>query len=313
MQGRIIVSIISLVMAMPATACAGGGRLMTTTAADTSATAGAVGSGLQERVEAAIQKERAASKDARFWTVYKFKLRKGIGLDAELRRSANSKTYIRGLRIKRRAAVETRNAAVYLLHDLSDNSVEKVEVHDLDRHRDESGLPVRMLGDAETGESLDLLKRLLDKRPGGLVGERLVLSIALHDDPQVESILKNIIGGTYEEKERSQAALWLGELPGQSEYLAGVARDERMPSEVRKQAVIGIGYSNSPGALSVLRNLYKTAPSREVKEQCLFAASVGEDKKGAAAFLNEVKANDPDPDFRRQAAHWLERLAGQDI
>lgn len=298
-------------MAMPATACASGGSLMTTaTVADANATAAA--SGLQERMEAAIQKERAASKDARFWTVYKFKLRKGIGLDAELKRSIKSNTFIRGLRIKRNASVETRNAAVFLLHDLSDNSVEKVEVHDLDRHRDESGLPVRMLGDAEVGESLDLLKRLLDKHPGGLVGERLVLSIALHDDPRVEPILKNIIGGDYEEKERSQAALWLGEVPGQNEYLAGVARDERMPSEVRKQAVIGIGYGGSPDSLSILRNLYKTAPSREIKEQCLFAASVGDDKKGAAVFLNDVKANDPDPDFRRQAAHWLEQLAGRD-
>lgn len=296
-------------MATPATACAGGGRLMTTTAADAGATAGAVGSNLQERLESAIQQERAASKEARFWTVHRFKLRKGIGLDVALK----TKTFIRGLRIRRRATVETRNAGLFLLHDLSDNSVEKVEVHDLDRYRDESGLPVRMLGEAATGESLDLLRRLMEKRPGGLVGERLVLSIALHDDPQVESILKSIIGGTYEEKERSQAALWLGELPGQSAYLAGVARDERMPDEVRKQAVVGIGYSNSPGALSALRDLYRNAPTREIKEQCLFAASVGADKKGAAAFLNEVKANDPDPEFRRQAAHWLEKLAGHDI
>lgn len=279
---------------------------------DVSAPPSDASSGLGQRLEAAIQKERAASKGARFWTVHKFKLRKGISLDGELPQSLKGNTFVRGLRIQRRSSAETRNAGLYLLHDLSDESIEKVEVHDLDRHREESGLPVRMLGEAETGESLDLLKRLFEKRPGGLVGERLVLAIALHDDPQVESVLKNIIGGSYDEKERSQAALWLGELPGQSAYLEGVARDERMPAEVRKQAVVGIGYSEAPGALSILRNLYKTTPSREVKEQSLFAASVCADKKGAAAFLNEVKTSDPDPDFRRQAALWLERLAERD-
>lgn len=283
------------------------------TSADTNAAASAAKSGLRERMDAAIQKERAASKGARFWTVYKFKLRNGIGLDADLSRSLKGNTFIRGLRVQRRSSAESRNAGIYLLHDLSDESIEKVELHDLDRYREESGLPVRMLGDSETGESLDLLKRLFEKRPGGLVGERLVLALALHDDPQVESILKNIIDGSYEEKERAQAALWLGDLPGQSAYLEGVARNERMPGEARKQAVIGIGYSRSPGSLAILRKLYKSAPSREVKEQCLFAASLCEDKKGAAAFLNEVKRSDSDADFRQQASLWLERLSERDM
>lgn len=281
--------------------------MKTAGAATPSGAAQPSGAGLAQRMEQALR----ASK-GRVWTVYRFKLRRGIGLDGELPRSLKGETFVRGLRVERRTTNETRNAGVFILHDLSDNSIEKVEVHDLDRYRDESGLPVRTLGDAETGESLDLLKSLLAKRPGGLVGERLVLAIALHDDPAVEATLKNIIAGDYEEKERSQAALWLSAVPGQAAYLEGVARDERMPGEVRKQAVVGIGYSQAPGALSILRELYRTAQSREVKEQSLFAASVCEDKKGAAAFLKEVKTSDPDPDFRRQAALWLEHLDERD-
>lgn len=276
-----------------------------------SAPAAVVQSSLGQRMEAAIQRERAASKGARFWTVHKFKLRKGVRLDAELPRSLRDDTFIQGLSIARGTSAESLNAGVYLLHDLSDGSVEKVEFHDLDRYREKGGLPFRMLGEAAAGESLELLKGLYEKRPGGLVGERLVVLMALHDDPGTASILKGIIAGSYDEKERGQAALWLGDLPGQLSYMEGLARDERMPSEVRKQAVTGLGHSQSPGVLSVLRNLYATS-DREMKEQCLSATSMSEDKKGAAAFLNEVKTSDPDPDLRRQAASKLEQLADRD-
>lgn len=300
-------------MAMPSSACAEGGSLITS--ADTNAGAStAARSGLQERMEAAIRKERAASKGARFWTVYKFKLRNGIGLDTDLPRNLKGNTFVHGLRLQRRSSAPSHNAGVYLLHNLSDESIEKVELHDLDRYREQSGLPVHMLGDSETGESLELLRHLLEKRPGGLVGERLVLALALHDDPQVESILKNIIDGSYEEKEKAQAALWLGDLPGQSAYLESVARNERIPDEARKQAVIGIGYSRAPGALSILRKLYKSnTVSREVREQSLFAASLCEDKKGAAAFLNEVLTSDPDAGFRQQASLWLKQISEHDM
>lgn len=311
MQFQLIIAILFFITSVSSPACAAGGEAAKE--ANVGAHASGAGSSLGERMEAAIQKERAASKGSRFWTVHKFKLRKGIGLDAELPRDLRGNTFVQGLSIARRTAAESRNAGVYLLHDLSDGSIEKVELHDLDRYREEGGLPFRMLGEAETSESLELLKRLYEKRPGGLVGERLVLAMALHDDPRAEAILKGVIAGSYDEKERAQAAQWLGDLPGQSAYLEGLARDERMPPEVRKQAVVGIGYSQSPAVLSVLRNLYATTSDREVKEQCLFAASMSEDKKGAAAFLNEVKASDPDPDFRRQAEVWLKQLADRGI
>jgi hypothetical protein len=306
MQGQVFINMFLLVMLLPLTACAGSTRLEPTVE---SAAQGAAGkSSLQSRLDAAINKERAGARDARVWTVHSFKVRKGVSVDGELDPSVKGKVTVRGLHIEMRSDNPSRNVGLYLLHDLSDGSLEKVEIHDLDRYRAENELPVRMLGAADTGESLDVIQRMLEKKPGGQVGERLVMAIGLHDDSQVESLLKSIVNGSYEEKEQAQAALWLGQIPGQKSFLEGLARNEQLSSEVRKQAVVGIGFSQSPGALSTLRNMFETINDREIKEQCLFAASLTEDKRDAAAFLKEVKANSQNPDFRRQATIWLDRV-----
>lgn len=306
MQGHIFINIFLLIMLLPLTACAGNGRLEP--GVDFAAQVGTGRSNLQGRLDAAINKERAGSRDARVWTVYSFKVRKGVSVDGDLGPGVKGKVSVHGLHIEMRSSNPSRNVGLFLLYDLSDGSLEKVEIHDLDRYRTDSELPVRMLGAAETGESLDMIQRWLEKKPGGQVGERLVMAIGLHDDPQVESLLKAIVGGSYEEKEQAQAALWLGQVPGQKSFLEGLARNEQLSSEVRKQAVVGIGFSQSPGALSTLRNMFETVSDREIKEQCLFAASLTEDTRDAAAFLKEVKTNSQNPDFRRQATIWLDRV-----
>jgi hypothetical protein len=306
MQGHKFVALFSLIMLLPITACAGNRGLQATGAS--ASQVAAEKSNLQGRLDAAVNKERAGSRDTRVWTVHSFKVRKGVGVDGDLDPNLKGKVSVRGLHIEMRSANPSRNVALYLLHDLSDNTIEKVEIHDLDRYRIESELPVRMLGAADTGESLGIIRRALEKKPGGQVGERLVMAIGLHDDPQVESLLKAIVNGSYEEKEQAQAALWLGQLPGQKNFLEGLARNEQLSSEVRKQAVLGIGRGQSPGALSTLRDMFETVPNKEVKEQCLFAASLTEDKRDASAFLRDVKANSQNSDFRQQATLWLEHL-----
>lgn len=312
MLGHFIGIILLLTAALPSAACARGVRLG---GATEFAAGGAPAQGsLQGRMEAALREARAGGGGTRVWTVYSFKPRNGVGIDGEPPRGANGQQItVYGLRVEMNSASPSTNVGLFLLHDLSDNSVEKVELHDLDRYREKPELPVRRLGAADNGESLALLRGLFERRPGGQVGERLVMAMAIHDGPEVEPILKSVLAGDYAEKEQAQAALWLGQLPGQKSFLESLARDGRRSAEVRKQAVVGIGFSRAPGSLATLRGLYETVEDREVKEQCLFAATVTGDRKGAAAFLQQVKAADPSPDLRRQASLWLDRVgAGQD-
>lgn len=262
---------------------------------------------VSNRLDEAVKEATAKSQDARFWVVYSTNVRRGVGIDEELPR-VKGVVLKDGLRISLRPASESKTVSVFLLYH--GNEIEKVEIHDLDRYRSEDKYPVKSLGQVQAAESLGLLKSLLAKNFGKLTGERLVLAMALHDDPQVEAILLDIVNSSSaDEKQRGTAAMWLGQIPGQKASLENLARNEALPIEVRKQAVVGLGFSRYAGVLSILRNLYETLSDREVREQVLFAASNTVNRTEAAAFLNKVKNTDSDQDFRQQATIWLERLS----
>lgn len=306
MHIRISVLALFIVATLPVFACAQSSNFTSPVAASMPAQQ----SNARARFDEAVAQATAQSKDARFWVVYSINARQGIGIDEELPRELKEGNLVlkEGLRISMRPASPSKNVGVFLLH--RGNEIERVEVHDLDRFRSEDKYPVKSLGPIQNSESIALLKSLLAKHSGALTGERLVLAIALHEDPQVETILLDIINtARADEKQRGTAAMWLGQIPGQKATLENLARNKDLPVEVRKQAVVGLGFSRYTGVLSTLQNLYETLSDREVKEQTLFAASNTVNRTEAAAFLNKVKSSDSDPDFRQQAGLWLERLS----
>jgi hypothetical protein len=315
MRNRISVATLFIAALMPATACAqttgqmsknveGGNNAVVASSA-------ARAEGLQERWNEAVKRSASASKGARFWVAYDFNIRPNVGIDEPLPPEMKGILAADGLRISLRPSSASRRVSVFALYD--GEKIERVEVHDLDRYRPDGKVPVQSLGRADNAESLSLLRSLYSKSTNEEVGERLVLAMALHDDAQVASILKEIIASpSGREKEKGAAAMWLGQTPDQKGFLESLARDGQAPIEVRKQAVVGLGFSHYTGVLPVLQNLYRSVGEREVREQALFASSHTRDKAEAAAFLKGVKDSDPDPDFRRQAAVWLERLSGND-
>ena len=150
--------------------------------------------------------------------------------------------------------------------------------------------------------------------PANCTGERLVLAIGLHDDSEVQPTLLSIVNNSgLSEKERGAAAMWLGQIPGQKVTLENLARDENLVVEVRKQAIVGLGFSRDPDVLPILQNFYETFSDRELKQQALFAASTTINQSEATAFLTKVKNTDPDQDLRQQAALWLQRLSTSPI
>jgi hypothetical protein len=213
-----------------------------------------------------------------------------------------------GLRISLRPTSASRNISIFLLYH--GNQIEKMEIHDLDRYRARDDYPVQSLGQVTNADSIALLKNLYAEHSGTRTGERLMLAIAMHDDPQVAPTLLSIINNsTADEKERSAAAMWLGQIPDQKARLETVARDVGIPIEVRKQAIVGIGFSHYTDVLPTLQSFYETFTDRELKQQALFAASLTFDRTEATAFLSKVKDTDPDQDLRQQASVWLQRLS----
>src|SRR5262249_60804106 len=105
-------------------------------------------------------------------------------------------------------------------------------------------------------ESLNLLRELVEGRQAARVSEHATMAIALHDDARVAGMLKNFVRRSSVEKVRMNSVFWLGQVGGETQFLADLARNESEGREVRKQAAFAIGISKDSDAISTLQNLY---------------------------------------------------------
>jgi hypothetical protein len=230
-------------------------------------------------MNAAIALGRAAG--ARYWTAYAFDVRPGVSVDVDWNGARNSGDVDRSGNISFDSTRETRNLGVFLLREPNDTEVTRVEVYNLDRAREYSGYRVYWLGRAGNEESLSLLRGLVEghnDKTAAKVSEHATMAVALHDDARVAGILKNFVRQSSVEKARTSAVFWLGQIGGETQFLADLARNESERREVRKQAAFAIGISKDSDAISTLRNLYNSVADRDVKEQIIFAASINQDK-----------------------------------
>jgi HEAT repeat protein len=267
------------------------------------------GANLIGRMDAAVRLGRAAG--ARYWTAYAFDVRPGVSVDADWN---GARTSADGVNISFDSTRETRNLGVFLLREPNDTAVTRVEVYNLDRAREYAGYRVYWLGRAVNEESLNLLRGLVEghnDRTAARVSEHATMAIALHDDARVAGMLKNFVRQSSIEKARTSAVFWLGQIGGETQFLADLARNESESREVRKQAAFAIGISKDNDAISTLRNLYSSVANREVKEQIIFAASINQDKDAAVNFLIDVAGKDNDLDSRKKAIFWLGQKAGE--
>jgi HEAT repeat protein len=264
------------------------------------------GPDLRSRIDAAIRLGRATQ--ARFWTAYAFDVRPGVSVDVDW---DGKRTFRDGINISFDSARETRNLGVFLLREPNDGAVARVEVYNLDRVREYSGYRVYWLGRAGNEESLNLLRGLVEGRQAVKVSEHATMAIALHDDPRVAGLLKNFVQQSSIEKVRTSAVFWLGQVGGETSFLADLVRKDGESTEVRKQAAFAIGISKDSAALSTLQSLFPSITHRDVKNQIIFAASINEDKDGAVNFLIDVASKDADREARKQAIFWLGQKAGE--
>ncbi len=264
------------------------------------------GPDLKSRMEAAGRLGRAAQ--ARFWTAYAFDVRPGVSVDVEW---DGNRTSVNGVNISFDSTRETRNLGVFLLREPNNDAVERVEVYNLDRAREYSGYKVYWLGRAGNEESLNLLRALVEGQQATKVSERSTMAIALHDDPRVAGMLKNFVQRSSVEKVRTSSVFWLGQIGGETPFLADLVRNENEAREVRKQAAFAIGISKDSAALSTLQSLYPSVTHRDVKNQIIFAASINENKDAAVNFLIDVAGKDSDRESRKQAIFWLGQKAGE--
>jgi HEAT repeat protein len=264
------------------------------------------GANLRSRLDAALKLGRAAQ--AAFWTAYSFDVRPGVSVDLDWNGGRSSRD---GTNISFDATRETRNLGIFLLHGPGSDAISRVEVYNLDRDREYSGYRVYWLGRAGNEESLNLLRQLVEGQSVTKVSDHATMAIALHDDPRVGGILKNFIQQSAVEKVRATAVFWLGQVGGETPFLADLVRNENERTEVRKQAAFAIGVGKDKNALATLQNLYPAVTQSDVRKQIIFAASINEDKDGSVNFLINVASQDSDREARKQAIFWLGQKAGE--
>ena len=267
------------------------------------------GANLSSRMDTAVRLGRATQ--TRFWTAYAFDVRPGMSVDVDWDGKRISRSREEGVNISFDSTRETRNLGVFLLREPNDTAVARVEVYNLDRPREYSGYRVYWLGHASNEESLNLLRALVEGRQTARVSEHATMAIALHDDSRVAGMLKDFVRQSSVEKVRTSAVFWLGQVGGETPFLADLVRNESEVREVRKQAAFAIGVSKDSAAISTLQSLYPSITNHDVKSQIIFAASINEDKDAAVNFLIEVAGKDSDREARKQAIFWLGQKAGE--
>jgi HEAT repeat protein len=277
------------------------------------------GADLRAKLEAASSRGRAGRTP--YWSAYSFEVRPGVAVDpggGEFQGSMNTSggtTVFVGT--SKGMTVETRNLAVFLLREAGGAAVTRIEIYNLDRKREYGGYPVYWLGRASGEESLNFLRGLAESSTSAapathanLVKEHATLAIALHDDARVGAMLKGFVKASNHLKVRSTAVHWIGQIGGESEFLAALVRNEGEDEDLRRQAAHAIGASRDRNALSTLQSLYEglpqsTSAQREVKRGIIHAVSDNENREAASAFLLKVAKTDADEESRRTAVHAL--------
>jgi HEAT repeat protein len=317
-----------LFLAIVGIACAGGNRAGSVTVAaaaddpQTQSTATTVqsftavdGPDLMARLEAA--QTRARNHQTPYWSAYTFDVRPGVAVDPNIRdfngtiNTMGDTTVFIGTNAAG-VTVETRNLAIFLLREASNNQITRMEVYNLERKREYSGYPVYWLGRANNEESLNYLRAIAAATPLDMLSERAVVGIALHDDARVGAMLKNFVSSSPNQRIRSTSVYWLGQVGGEQAFLASLVRNDAEDKKIRTSAAHAIGRGRERGAIATLQGLYESVKDPEVRRSVISAAGNSIDEQPASAFLLGVAKNDPDPESRKTAVRQLGHFERED-
>lgn len=95
-----------------------------------------------------------------------------------------------------------------------------------------------------------------------------------------------------------------GDDPRAVEALARVARED-VDRDIQREAVESLGETRSPEAQDLLREIMRTHPSPDVRDEALETITESSKPGEAVAFLEQVARTDPHPDLRREAVETL--------
>ena len=266
------------------------------------------GPDLMARLDAA--QTRARARQTPYWSAYTFDVRPGVAVDPAIREFHGTMNTMGDTTVfvgttSAGVTVETRSLAIFLLRDPASNQITRMEVYNLERKREYSGYPVYWLGRANNEESLNYLRALAAAAPLDMLSERAVLGIALHDDARVGGMLKNFVTSSPNQRIRTSSVYWLGQVGGETPFLATLVRSETEDKKIRRAAAHALGQSRERGTIPTLQSLYQDVKDAEIRRSVISAAGNSPDEQPAWTFLLGIAKNDVDFESRRAAVRQL--------
>ncbi len=276
------------------------------------------GADLRAKMLTAQSMGRAVSPQTRFWLAYSFDVRPGIAVDPiENGQFRGSMTTYDNLTVfmgkSDGVSIETRNLGVFMLFEADGNTLTRLEIYNLDGQREYGGYPVYWLGRGGNEESLNMLRQLVTNDRARRISEHGIVALALHDDPRVGGVLKNLVNGSLEQDARRTAVHWIGFVGGELPFLTELVRNERETEAIRETAAYAIGISKDQAALNILTELYRTIPNREIKRKLIHAISINDNQDPVVDFLIRIAKTETDTEARKMAMFWLGQKAGEKI
>jgi len=185
---------------------------------------------------------------------------------------------------------------------LSNHAIDKVQARTLDCELDAGGLPFHWLTNVSPAESINYLASLAPDHKGA------IHPLAMHADPAADSALDRLASPGQPEKQREDAAIWLGSARGRRGVEILKAMLTRDPSDqLRRHLMFALSVSHEPEALTQLLDSARNDRSPEVRSQALFWLAQKAGQKETAAISRAI-AEDPDTKVKKQAVFALSQL-----
>jgi hypothetical protein len=179
---------------------------------------------------------------------------------------------------------------------------------------DAGGMPVVWLDGVSPAESVAHLEKLFAEagdhehdsdRPSR---ERVLMAIALHDDPAADAALERFASPSQPVTVRKKAAFWLGDARGRRglvvlRKMASADPDE----EVRKSVTFALSVSPVEEAVDTLIGMARSDASSRVRGQALFWLAHKAGRRAADAITDAIR-DDPETEVKRRAVFALSQL-----
>ncbi len=198
---------------------------------------------------------------------------------------------------------------------VSQGQPQKVRMFSMNCPVDAGGMTVYWMEGISSAESVSYLKRLAETATTSQKDELIdgsIAAIAMHEDPNADNALANLMSAGHSEHVLEQAAFWAGSTRGSRGYeiIAGeLARNDN--PHFRKHTVFALSQNSDPRAQKKLIDMARHDSNSEIRSESLFWLAQEAGKKVAGVITAAIE-DDPNTDVKKRAVFALSEMGNDE-